>query len=191
MKVFVVDNGGQWTHREWRVLTYLKVETKIIPNTAPFEELQGVDALVLSGGAPRVATDLGRMGRNGEYLDRAQFPILGICAGMQFMCNHFGGATAPAKLPEFGKTTLIVDEEDDMFAGLPKQFTVWGSHNDEIASLPPVFKVLAHSANCPIEAIRHESRPMYGLQFHPEVENTEHGYEIFQNFLKVVERWHR
>ena len=191
MKVFVVDNGGQWTHREWRVLTYLKVETKIIPNTTPFEKLQEVDALVLSGGAPRVATDLGRMGRNGEYLDRAQFPILGICAGMQFMCNHFGGATAPAKLAEFGKTTLIVDEEDDMFAGLPKQFTVWESHNDEIASLPSAFKVLAHSANCPIEAIRHESRPMYGLQFHPEVENTEHGYEIFQNFLKVVERWHR
>ena len=191
MKVFVVDNGGQWTHREWRVLKYLKVDTKIVPNTTPFEQLQDVDALVLSGGSPRVATDLGRMGRNGEYLDKATFPILGICAGVQFMCNHFGGATGPAKVPEFGKADLVVDDPDDLFQGLPRQFTVWESHNDEITILPPVFKVLAHSNNCPIEAVQHASRPIYGLQFHPEVENTEHGYEIFQNFLKVVERWQK
>lgn len=187
MKVYVVDNGGQWTHREWRVLKYLKVETRIIPNTTPFDELGDVDALVLSGGSPRVAMEAERMGRNGEYLDRAEFPILGICAGMQFMTNHFGGATAPAKVPEFGKTTLHVDDEDDIFIGLPKSFTVWESHNDEVSMLPPGFRVLAHSDNCPVEAFRIEDRPFYGLQFHPEVENTEHGYDIFKNFLKVVE----
>jgi GMP synthase (glutamine-hydrolysing) len=191
MKVFVVDNGGQWTHREWRVLKYLKVETKIIPNSTPFDELADVDALVLSGGSPRVALESERMGRNGEYLDRADFPILGICAGMQFMTNHYGGATAPAKVPEFGKTTLCVDREDDIFIGLPKSFTVWESHNDEVSVLPRGFEVLAHSDNCPVEAFRIEGRPFYGLQFHPEVENTEHGYDIFKNFLKVVESWKR
>jgi GMP synthase (glutamine-hydrolysing) len=187
MKVYVVDNGGQWTHREWRVLKYLKVETKIIPNTTPFAELGDVDALVLSGGSPRVALEAERMGRNGEYLDKAEFPILGICAGMQFMTNHYGGRTAPAKVPEFGKTTLHVDDEDDLFLGLPKSFTVWESHNDEVSVLPQGFRVLAHSDNCPVEAFRIEGRPFYGLQFHPEVENTEHGYDIFKNFLKVVE----
>jgi len=191
MKVFVVDNGGQWTHREWRVLKYLKVETKIVPNTTPFEEIEDVDALVLSGGSPRVATDNARMGLNGEYLDRADFPILGICAGVQFMATYFGGATAPAKIPEFGKATLHVDDEDDLFVGLPKEFTVWESHNDEITALPETFRVLAHSDNCPIEAVRMKGRPIFGLQFHPEVENTEHGYDIFKNFLKVVEGWHR
>ncbi|MFA5312508.1 MAG: gamma-glutamyl-gamma-aminobutyrate hydrolase family protein, partial [Methanomassiliicoccales archaeon] len=54
--------------------------------------------------------------------------------------------------------------------------------------LPDEFEILAHSENCRIEAIRHRTRPIYGLQFHPEVENTEHGYDIFKNFLKVVER---
>jgi GMP synthase (glutamine-hydrolysing) len=189
MKVYVVDNGGQWTHREWRVLKYLKVDTKIIPNNTPFDELGDVDALVLSGGSPRVALETERMGRNGEYLDRAGFPILGICAGMQFMTNHFGGATAPAKVSEFGKTTLHVDDEDDLFVDLPKSFTVWESHNDEVSVLPNGFKVLAHSDNCPIEAFRIEGKPFYGLQFHPEVENTEHGYDIFKNFLKVVGSW--
>ena len=191
MKVYVVDNGGQWTHREWRVLKYLKVDTKIIPNTTPFEDLGDVDALVLSGGSPRVAEESGRMGNNGEYLDKADFPILGICAGMHFMSGHFGGATAPAKLPEFGKATLYVDDEDEVFRSLPKQFTVWESHNDEVIRVPADFKALAHSDNCAVEAIRKIDRPIFGLQFHPEVENTEHGYDIFKNFLKVVEDWSR
>jgi GMP synthase (glutamine-hydrolysing) len=190
MRVYVVDNGGQWTHREWRVLKYLGVETKIIPNTTPFEDLR-VDALVLSGGSPHVAVEADRMGKNGEYLDKAGFPILGICAGMHFMCNHYGGATEAAKLPEFGKTTLIVDDENDIFRGLPKQFTVWESHNDEVTKVPELFDILAHSDNCPVEAIKMKGKPIYGLQFHPEVENTEHGADIFKNYLRVVEEWHR
>jgi GMP synthase (glutamine-hydrolysing) len=190
MKVFVVDNGGQWTHREWRVLKYLKVDTKIVPNDTPFEEIEDVDALVLSGGAPRVAMDAARMGRNGEYLDRANFPILGICAGLHFMAGHFGGSTGPAEVPEYGKTTLYVDEEDDLFLGLPQEFIVWESHNDEVKDLPSDFEVLAHSDSCSIQAVKMRSRPIFGLQFHPEVENTENGYEIFKNFLRVVEKWH-
>lgn len=185
-----MDNGGQWTHREWRVLKYLDVDTRIIPNTTPFDELE-VDALVLSGGSPHVADEKDRMGCNGEYLDRAEFPILGICAGFHFMTNHFGGRTGAASRPEFGKATLVVDDEDELFRGLPREFVVWQSHNDEVIKVPEGFQVLAHTESCPVEAIKARDRPFYGLQFHPEVENTEHGYDIFQNFLKVVEEWHR
>lgn len=173
------------------MLKYLEVDTKVVPNTTPFDELGGVDALVLSGGAPRVALDVDRMGRNGEYLDRADFPILGICAGMQFTCTKFGGKTEPAKIPEFGKALLFVDEEDELFRGVPRQFSVWESHNDEVTVVPDSFQVLAHSKNCPYEAVKMKTRPIYGLQFHPEVENTEYGYEIFKNFLRVVEEWRR
>jgi GMP synthase (glutamine-hydrolysing) len=191
MKVFVIDNGGQWTHREWRVLRYLKVETKIVPNTTPFDEIMDLDGLVLSGGAPRVAMDAERMGNNGEYLDRADFPILGICAGLHFMAGHFGGSTGPAKVPEFGKTRLYVEDKDDLFLSLPDEFTVWESHNDEVKELPRGFDVLARSDNCAVQAVKMNTRPIYGLQFHPEVENTEYGNEIFKNFLKVVEKWQR
>ncbi len=190
MKVYVVDNGGQWTHREWRVLRYLDVDTKIIPNNTPFEEID-VDGLVLSGGSPHVAAETDRMGRLAEYLGKADYPILGICAGMHFMASHFGGSTEAANLPEFGKTTLYVDDEDDLFLGLPKQFVVWESHNDEVKVMPPGFQVLAHSDSCPVEAFKKVDKPFYGLQFHPEVENTEHGYDIFKNFLRVVEGWHK
>jgi len=189
MRVFVVDNGGQWTHREWRVLKYLGAETKIVPNTATLAEIGRVDGLVLSGGAPRVGLDARAMGRNGEYLDRAGVPILGICAGHQFMALHFGGDAKPAKVPEFGKSRITVADEDDLFRGLPKEIEVWESHNDEVAALPEGFVTLASSDHCAVQAMKSRTRPLYGVQFHPEVEHTAHGSEMFKNFLAVCESW--
>ncbi|MFA7063198.1 MAG: GMP synthase subunit A [Methanomethylophilus sp.] len=186
MKVYVVDNGGQWTHREWRVLKYLKVETKIIPNTTPFEEITDLDGLVLSGGAPSIACEAGRMGFNAVYLDRATFPILGICAGMQVMCQHFGAQLGPADVPEFGEVDLTVSDHSGLFKELPDNFTVWGSHNDEVKAVPAGFKLTASSPSCKIEGVACLNRPFYGVQFHPEVENTQYGSEIFQNFLEII-----
>ena len=80
----VIDNGGQWTHREWRMLRYLGVDTKILPNNTPLSELRKVDGLILSGGAARVGLT-GELGNCAEYLT-LDIPILGICAGHQFIC---------------------------------------------------------------------------------------------------------
>jgi GMP synthase (glutamine-hydrolysing) len=187
MRVYVVDNGGQWTHREWRVLKYLGAETKIVANDTRVSDLDGVDGLVLSGGAPRVGVDPGKMGRNGEYLDSVDAPILGICAGHQFMAKHLGGDAAPAKVPEFGKSVVDVHQPDVLFEGLPNRFEVWESHNDEVTQLPPDFVALASSENCNIQAMRHRDRPLFGLQFHPEVEHTQFGADIFRNFLRLCE----
>ncbi len=184
MEIFVVDNGGQWTHREWRVLRDLGVRSKIVPNDSHVGELHA-DGLVLSGGAPRVGLDPTKMGNNGEYLDRLECPILGICAGHQFMALHFGGEARPAEVPEFGDTELVVADPGDLFLGLPKRFTVWESHNDEVTRPPDGFKPLASSRDCTVQAMQAMDRPLYGVQFHPEVEHTEHGYEIFRNFLEV------
>lgn len=188
MKVYVVDNGGQWTHREWRVLRDLGAETKIVPNDTPPANLQGLDGLVLSGGAPRVGVDPEKMGRNGEYLDTLDLPILGICAGHQFMASHFGGRADPSKVPEFGKAQLTVHEPDVLFDGLPGRFEVWESHNDEVSVVPKDFTVLASSPECRVQAMRSLRRPLFGLQFHPEVEDTQHGADIFRNFLNVCVR---
>ncbi len=185
MKVYVIDNGGQWTHREWRVLTYLDVDTAIVPNDTPIEQLSDAAGLVLSGGTPRVGLDASQMGRNGEYIERADVPVLGICAGHQFMALRLGGDAKAAAIPEFGKAELTVDVEDDLFRGLPRTFEVWESHNDEVTALPPEFVSLAHSKNCAIQAMKSTRRPLYGVQFHPEVEHTQHGYEIFKNFLGI------
>jgi len=186
MKIYVIDNGGQWTHREWRVLRYLGVDTQIVPNNTPFDKIRDAHAIVLSGGAPSVATDAALMGNNAEYLDRAEFPILGICAGMQFLSEHFGGTLGPGSVPEFGKVELKVLSKEDLFRDLPSEFNVWASHNDEVKTVPEGFEVTAESPTCRVEAVRCLTRPIYGVQFHPEVENTENGPKIFQNFLDIV-----
>ena len=186
MKVYVVDNGGQWTHREWRVLKYLHVDTKIIPNTTPFKDISDLDGLVLSGGSPNVASDVDAMGNNGEYLEKAEYPILGICAGMQFLTEHFGGKLGPADIPEFGAVDLKITDREGVFRNVPDKITVWASHNDEVKFVPKGFVVTASSSSCPVEAVRSLTKPIFGLQFHPEVEHTQFGEQMFQNFLDII-----
>jgi GMP synthase (glutamine-hydrolysing) len=184
-RVYVIDNGGQWTHRIWRVLREIGCETKIIPNTTPVSEIDA-DAMVLSGGAPRVVWESPRLGNCTDYLNEFHGPIMGICVGLQLMAIHCGGKAGPSKVPEYGLAKVRVIEEDDLFKGLPKEFLVWESHNDEVKEAPD-FKVLAVSENCSVQAVKHLKRPYYGVQFHPEVNNTEHGEEIYRNFVRVVE----
>ena len=186
MKIYVIDNGGQWTHREWRVLRYLKVDAKIVPNTTPFENISDADGLILSGGSPSVAADMDAMGNNGLYLDNFEGPIFGICAGMQFISTHFGGVLGEGTVPEFGKVDLRIDDHNGLFKGIPDEIAVWASHNDEVKTVPDGFLVSAHSGDCAVEAIRHKSRPIYGVQFHPEVEHTENGVKMFENFLETI-----
>jgi len=187
MRILIVDNGGQWTHREWRVVRDLGADAAIIPNTTPVEEIDA-DGIVLSGGSPRVGTNIEAMGLNGKYLDELDIPILGICAGIQFMAVHFGGKAGPSAIPEFGKMMIYVDDPDVLFDGLPRQFIGWESHNDEVQVVPSGFKVLAHSDNSKVQAMRCLKKPIFGVQFHPEVEHTEHGYEIFSRFLALCKK---
>ena len=189
VKIYVIDNGGQWTHREWRTLRDLGVDTKIVPNTESFENIakNDIDGLVLSGGAPRVGIE-SKLGKCGEYLEKAEVPILGICAGHQFMARYFGGNAEPSKVPEFGKIEITLLKDDKLFTSVPKKSIVWESHNDEVTLVPKDFERLAESENCMVQAMRHKKRPLYGLQFHPEVEHTEYGEQIFKNFIDICKK---
>lgn len=190
LKIYVVDNGGQWTHREWRVLKYLGVETKMVPNDTPWAELEAadLDGILLSGGAPRVGVT-GTLGNCGDILDNAPYPVLGLCAGHQFIARHFGGDAAPGE-GEFGSTELIVlpHDEPDFLAGVPERSVVWESHHDEVNKVPPGFEVLAKSEGCPVQVMRDRDRRIFSAQFHPEVEHTEHGVTMFRNFLAICKK---
>jgi GMP synthase (glutamine-hydrolysing) len=183
-RVYVVDNGGQWTHRIWRVLREIGCETKIIQNTTPVGQIDA-EALILSGGAARIAWESPKLGSCIDYLKEFSGPILGICVGLQLMAVHCGGRAGPSEVPEYGLARIRVVEEDDLFRGLPKELSVWESHNDEVKEAKD-FEVLAVSDNCAIQAMRHVKKPFYGVQFHPEVNNTEHGEEILRNFVAVA-----
>ena len=184
VRVHVVDNGGQWTHRIWRVLREIECETKIIPNTTAVNEIDA-DGLVMSGGAARIAWESPKLGNCIDYLNEFDGPILGICVGLQLMAIHCGGKAGPSKVPEYGLARIRVMEEDDLFKGLPKEFLVWESHNDEVKEAPG-FAILAVSDNCGVQAVKHLNKPYYGVQFHPEVNNTEHGEDILRNFVNVA-----
>jgi GMP synthase (glutamine-hydrolysing) len=188
VKIYVIDNGGQWTHREWRVLRYLNVNTKIVPNSTSFTEIQDADGLLLSGGSPRIGIETS-LGNCGSFFKKATFPILGICAGHQFMARFFGGVASPSKIPEFGKIELrILKQGCPLLEHVASTSIVWESHNDEVTKLPSCFQRYAESDNCHIQVIQHEEKPFFGVQFHPEVEHTEFGVRIFKNFISICKK---
>jgi len=187
MIVPVIDNGGQWTHREWRVLRDLGADSRIVPNTTAFERLDA-DGIVLSGGALSLEGSDSPLGAVDEWIDRTPVPVLAICVGHQFLARHFGGRVERGA-PEFGSVELTVDRPDDpLFHGLPRQLHVWASHNDQVVTPPPGWSILAHSPACAVEAMASPTRPIWGVQFHPEVEHTEGGREIFRHFLDACRR---
>lgn len=198
MKIYVINNGGQWTHREWRTLRDLDIDTKIIPNTFSFKDLikEDIDGLVLSGGSPRMGINpqvdiVDDLGNCSEFLDKSDFPILGICVGHQLIVKHFGGNVEPSKIPEFGKTELILNGiKNSITKDIPKRTTVWESHNDEVTLIPKCFDILGKSKNCKVQIVKHKNKPFYGLQFHPEVEHTEYGDQYFKNFIDICGKWH-
>ncbi len=79
-------------------------------------------------------------------------------------------------------------QENDILKGLPPRFKTWASHADQVVQLPSQFEVLARSNVCEIEAMRHLNRPLFGVQWHPEVVHTEHGQELLDNFIAVCKR---
>ena len=180
----VVDNGGQWTHREWRMLRYLGVDTQIIGNMTPVSELRELDGLILSGGAARVGLT-GELGNCGAYLE-LDIPILGICAGHQFMAGFYGGGAIEAPAPEFGAASIrLVNGGGMIFAGTPETQVVWESHNDEVNAVPEEFFITASSESCEVQGMENESGNRFGLQFHPEVNDSEYGQDIFRNFIEI------
>ncbi len=113
-------------------------------------------------------------------------PVLGICYGMQLACQALGGEVKPSASREFGRATCEVQEGDGLFAGVPEETVVWMSHGDQVQTVNGDFVSLARTATCPVAAVRHRRRPVFGLQFHPEVSHTPYGSRILRNFLYDV-----
>ncbi len=117
---------------------------------------------------------------------QTKLPMLCICVTHQLMATTFGGRTNLARKPEFGPVEVSVSDEDTILQGLKPSFTAWESHNDEVVSIPPGFRPLAGSDNCTIQAMRHEKKNIFGVQFHPEVYHTPKGVDVFKNFLNAI-----
>ena len=184
--IAILDFGSQYSQliarrvRENRVFSVL-----CSPSVTP-EQLKelNVAGLIFSGG-PASVYEKGAPSCDPRLLDLG-VPVLGICYGMQVTCKLLGAQVDSAPAREYGRTQLETLDCGDLFTHVPSPTTVWMSHGDMVQSLPGDFVSLARTANCPIAAVRHRSRPIFGVQFHPEVTHTRHGGQVLRNFLYQV-----
>jgi len=181
--ILILDFGSQYTQLIARRVRENKVFSRIIPYNTPAKEIAAMmpKGLILSGG-PASAIE-----KKSPYPDKGIFklgiPILGICYGMQVITEMSGGKVRHTKEREYGKAELFIDDNRDLFSGIPGNFTCWASHGDDVKKVPPGFIVSAHTINAPIAAISNKKKKVYAVQFHPEVTHTEKGNQILGNFL--------
>lgn len=185
-RILIVDFGSQYTQLIARRVREHQVFSEVVPPSQALEAAKNGDlhGIILSGG-PASAYSEGAPTMPAEMLSLG-VPILGICYGMQWMCETLGGEVLPGESREFGFTELEVTEAGELFAGVAVSTVVWMSHGDHVSRLPEGFSRLAHSAHCPEGAIANPEAKLYALQFHPEVGHTAEGQRILQNFLRHI-----
>ena len=186
-RILILDYGSQFTQLIARRIRELSVYCEIQPATLSLEEIRAWDpaGIVLSGGPASVYEDGGLLA-DAELL-RIGVPILGICYGMQVIA-HLEGAAVRSGRREYGRAEVDVRDPDELFRGFERgaATTVWMSHGDHVDEPPSGYRVLAATETVPVAAFRAEDRPVFGVQFHPEVAHTPRGGEILANFVYGV-----
>ncbi|MEX0700664.1 MAG: glutamine-hydrolyzing GMP synthase [Planctomycetales bacterium] len=196
--VLVLDFGSQTAQLIARRVREQNVFCRLVRHDLSADRIRELNpkGLILSGGPASV------YGKNAPHPDPAIFglgiPILGICYGMQLICEAEGCRIHPGRSREFGRTVvrkvegrgLKVEGEtasvDPLFHALPDALTVWMSHGDQVENAGERFESLAVTDTCPVAAVKHREKPIYGLQFHPEVTHTQLGGKLLANFVRGV-----
>jgi anthranilate synthase component 2 len=114
-----------------------------------------------------------------------EFPILGVCLGMQCINEAFGGTTVHAPLPKHGKTSAVRHDGLGLFAGVPQPLTVARYHSLAVSAVSEQLRINACSEDGVAMALQHVRHPLFGVQFHPESFLTEHGFALVENFLRA------
>lgn len=181
--ILVLDFGSQYTQLITRRIRENKVFSKIVPYNISAKEIEEIKpkGLVFSGGPMSVYDKKAPMPDMGLF--KLGIPILGVCYGMQAICNLFGGKVNQSDDREYGRAELFIDNNKDLFMNMPTNITCWMSHSDEIKKLPQGFVSLGHTLNAPFAAIGNRAKKIYGVQFHPEVIHTQRGSQILNNFM--------
>ena len=184
--ILILDFGSQYTQLIARRVRELGVFSEILPyNTSP-ENIKNrkIKGIILSGG-PSSVYDENAPKISGKLFD-LNLPVLGICYGLQLLMENFGGKVEASREREFGSAKLQIDRKAALFYDVEPSSVVWMSHGDKVKSLAVNFHTIASTANSPHAAVQHNEKPLYGLQFHPEVKHSKEGGKILANFcLKI------
>ncbi|MDE3126846.1 MAG: glutamine-hydrolyzing GMP synthase, partial [Gemmatimonadota bacterium] len=183
-RILIIDYGSQYTQLIARRVREARVYSEIHPPTRTAQWIRDwkPTGIILSGG-PNSVYDEGAPTLDPAVLDIA--PVLGVCYGMNLIAHISGGEVTHAREREYGRAEVTVVAGGTLFDGFARgeRFAAWMSHGDQVRALPAGFTPIARTANAPIAAYRHETRPLFGVQFHPEVAHTARGTDIIANFL--------
>lgn len=192
-KIIIYDFGSQYVNLIARVIRELGVFSEIVSPEFSVDKIRKdkkIKGIILSGSpksvweedAPKVDKEIFNLG----------IPILGICYGAQLIAYQNGGEVGRGRR-EYGLTHIIIKVKSILLEGVEDESQIWMSHSDEILKVPQNFEVKAYTENKVIAEIEHKEKPIYGVQFHPEVYHTKAGYKVFENFLfkicKIKEKW--
>lgn len=186
-KIIIIDFGSQYTKLIARKVRECNVYSEVVPctgNLSKFNTDGTLKGIILSGGPNSVYLKNERKAA-GEILGY-DVPILGICYGLHLLSHHYKGKVSSGKTREFGKTGIKRVIRSVIFNGVPDKITVWMSHGDFIEKLPKEFKVTSRSENGLISSFEAVKQRIYAVQFHPEVNHSEYGTKILNNFLYQV-----
>nr|ADI19649.1 GMP synthase, pp-ATPase domain/subunit [uncultured delta proteobacterium HF0770_45N15] len=188
--IIVLDFGSQYAHLIAKRLRHLGFYTEIHAPATDRTALGNVRGLVLSGGPASVFAEEAPA-FNPDLLN-LDVPILGLCYGHQLVAREFGGVIENTGTGEFGKTRLHAVAESPLWEGVTFPSQVWMSHQDSVTECPPEFQAIAETTPGQLTALQHQQRPVFTLQFHPEVTDSEGGTTMLGNFArlcKVRSRW--
>lgn len=188
-KILILDFGSQYTQLIARRVREIGVYCEIYSWDCGDQAV--IDfapkGIILSGG-PESVTETDSPRAPQAVFDLA-IPVFGICYGMQTMAAQHQGVVSQSDEREFGYAQVDIKGNANLLSGFPdhvsdagEQLDVWMSHGDKVTQLPADFEVMASTDSCPIAAMCHESKPLYGVQFHPEVTHTTQGEAILKRF---------
>ncbi|MEV6603038.1 aminodeoxychorismate synthase component I [Kutzneria sp. NPDC051319] len=188
MRTLLIDNYDSFTYNLYQLLGEVTGQAPVVVRNDvefPAERMAEFDGIVVSPGPgrPDRARDFGISSR--AVLESGR-PVLGVCLGHQGIANLFGGKVGPAPEPMHGRSSLVHHTGDGVFAGLPSPFSVVRYHSLTVTDLPEVFERTAWTEDGVLMGLRHREKPLWGVQFHPESINSEHGRLLLANFRDLV-----
>jgi GMP synthase (glutamine-hydrolysing) len=180
--IVVLDFGGQYTQLIARRVREQQVFSAVLPCTAKLDEIRALEpvGIILSGG-PSSVYDKDAPYCDPKVLDLG-VPVLGICYGMQWLSHTLGGKVSPVEHREYGRADLNIAGSSRLFAGIPEKLKIWNSHGDNVITVPDGFEIIGRTDNA-VASVQHTAKGWYGVQFHVEVNHTERGTDILNNFI--------
>jgi GMP synthase (glutamine-hydrolysing) len=194
-KIIIIDFGSQVTKLIARRIRDLGVFSEIIPanNLSKLKKIKNIKGIIFSGG-PSTVTRNKYQSVSKDIFDQ-KIPILGICYGLQLIAKLLGGKIKSSKKKrEFGRAILYKKKSSLLTRNyLESSKHVWMSHEDVVVKMPKNFSIIASTKNSKYTIIENQKEKIYGIQFHPEVTHTDHGKQVFKNFLfkicKIKKQW--